>query len=122
HRAAGRSQAPQGGFREAAGVGAHGGAEAVYLPGGGLYDDLRVRSSIVPYRLSASITRSVMSTTDGSCWLSTAMCWNRSCWGCPDWISAAMAAGTSAVLMWSMLTVTPTCSPHALAKGSNQES
>jgi len=30
-----------------------------------------------------------------------------------------MRAGMSAVLMWSTVTVTPTCLPHSLAKSSN---
>src|SRR5918995_218863 len=45
----------------------------------------------------------------------------RSC-PCPAEISEAMRAGTSAVLMWSTVALTPTCSPHSLTNASNQAS
>src|SRR4029450_12005277 len=40
-------------------------------------------------------------------------------WPCPAWISAAVRAGISAWLMWSTVTLTPTCFPHSCTKGSN---
>ena len=43
-------------------------------------------------------------------------------WPCLAWISAAVRAGISAWLMWSTVTLTPTCFPHSCTNGSNHSS
>src|SRR5918998_675355 len=62
-----------------------------------------------------------MSSTLGSYWGMAAMCWMRS-WPDPAEIWEVIWPGTSAVLMWSTVTVTPTFSPQSRAKASNHSS